>query len=420
MVGISELRWPRSDYSRVPYSVFLDPELHALEQERIFRGPVWLNVGLEAEIPNPGDYLTSFAGDTPMVVVSAADGSLQAFVNRCAHRGTLLVRHRFGTTDDFTCIYHHWCYDLKGDLIDVPFMRGLKGKGGMPADFEMADHGLRKVRVDSYAGVIFVTFDASTEPLAEFLDEPMCDYLDLLFGNRPVEILGYSRQRIPGNWKLYVENTHDGYHAGLLHQMSTTFGLFRATEDGGMRMDKRVRHEATFSHHDSDDADEAKEAYQDVGFLQDSSMRLNDPSVWAYRDEFDINMAANLCAVFPNVIFQQLTNSLATRQIRPRRHDEFELYWTYFGYADDDAELRELRMKNANIVGPAGFSSMEDGEVGRLCQLGIRGSGDEQSVIEMGGLGEIGTQYTTVTEVPMRGMWLNYCELMGIPVAGAE
>ena len=174
MVGISELRWPRSDYSRVPYSVFLDPELHALEQERIFRGPVWLNVGLEAEIPNPGDYLTSFAGDTPIVVVSAADGSLQAFVNRCAHRGTLLVRHRFGTTDDFTCIYHHWCYDLKGDLIGVPFMRGLKGKGGMPADFEMADHGLRKVRVDSYAGVIFVTFDASTEPLAEFLDEPMC------------------------------------------------------------------------------------------------------------------------------------------------------------------------------------------------------------------------------------------------------
>ena len=239
MVGISELRWPRSDYSRVPYSVFLDPELHALEQERIFRGPVWLNVGLEAEIPNPGDYLTSFAGDT-------------------------------------------------------------------------------------------------------------------------------------------------------------------------------------FSHHDSDDADKAKEAYQEVGFLQDSSMRLNDPSVWAYRDEFDINMAANLCAVFPNVIFQQLSNSLATRQIRPRRHDEFELYWTYFGYADDDAELRELRMKNANIVGPAGFSSMEDGEVGRLCQLGIRGSGDEQSVIEMGGLGEIGTQYTTVTEVPMRGMWLNYCELMGISVAGAE
>jgi hypothetical protein len=37
----------------------------------------------------------------------------------------------------------------------------------------------------------------------------------------------------------------------------------------------------------------------------------------------------------------------------------------------------------------------------------MRGSADEQSVIEMGGLGPIGTQYTTVTEVPIRGMWLN-------------
>jgi len=76
-------------------------------------------------------------------------------------------------------------------------------------------------------------------------------------------------------------------------------------------------------------------------------------------------------------------------------------------------------MKQANIVGPAGFSSMEDGEVGRLVQLGIRGERHAHSVIEMGGVGPIESQDTTLTEVPVRGFWKNYCALMGIVPAGA-
>ncbi|MSP52221.1 MAG: hypothetical protein EXQ91_07505 [Alphaproteobacteria bacterium] len=416
-MGMDDLRWPRADYSRVPYSVFLDPALHAVEQERIFRGPIWLYLGLEAEIPNPGDYITTFAGDTSVVVARADDRSIHAFVNRCAHRGTLLVRNQHGNTKDFTCVYHHWCYDQKGDLIGVPFLRGLKGKGGMPKSFKMSDHGLQKLRVDTYASVIFATFHPEAEDLTTFIDAPMCEYIDRMFA-KPVEILGYTRQRIPGNWKLYVENTHDGYHAGLLHQMSTTFGLFRATEDGGITLDKDNRHEVTSSVHSSDDVKASKDAYKDIGWLE-GGLKLKDPSVFEYVDEYGINKAANLCTLFPNVIFQQLSNSLATRQIRPRKWNEFELYWTYFGYKDDSPALRNTRMKNANIVGAAGYSSMEDGEVGRLCQLGIQGGGAEQSVVEMGGLGPIGTQYTTVTEVPIRGMWHNYCQMMRIPVVNA-
>ncbi|MBM3511138.1 MAG: Rieske 2Fe-2S domain-containing protein [Alphaproteobacteria bacterium] len=416
-MGIDTLRWPNADYSRVPYSVFLDPDLHAIEQERIFRGPVWLYLGLDAEVPNPGDYITTVAGDTPVVVVRALDGSVHAFVNRCAHRGTLLVRNQFGNAKDFTCVYHHWCYDHTGNLIGVPFLRGLKGKGGMPKDFNLADHGLERLKVEVFASVIFGSFHAAPESLGTFIDRPMCEWLERFFA-KPIEILGYTRQRIPGNWKLYVENTHDGYHAGLLHQMSTTFGLFRATEDGGIKLDKGNRHEVTFSIHASDKIEESKEAYRDTAWFE-APHELKDPSVFDFIDEYGNNMAANFCTLFPNVIFQQLANSLATRQIRPRKWNEFDLYWTYFGYQDDSAKLRATRMKNANIVGAAGYSSMEDGEVGRLCQIGIKGGANDHSVIEMGGLGPIGTQYTTVTEVPIRGMWLNYCKLMGIPVANA-
>ena len=139
--------------------------------------------------------------------------------------------------------------------------------------------------------------------------------------------------------------------------------------------------------------------------------------MFAFRDEVGDGKAANLMRLFPNAIFQQLCNSLATRQVRPRSHEEFEIYWTYFGYADDDPAMQRLRLKQANIVGAAGFSSMEDGEACRLVQVGVRGSHTAQSVIEMGGLGPIEDQDTTITEILVRGFWFNYCEMMGIPVA---
>ena len=58
--------WPTLDYSRVPYRLYHDPEAYQREQERIFRGPTWNFLGLEAEIPNPGDFRTTYVGDTAM------------------------------------------------------------------------------------------------------------------------------------------------------------------------------------------------------------------------------------------------------------------------------------------------------------------------------------------------------------------
>ena len=76
--------------------------------------------------------------------------------------------------------------------------------------------------------------------------------------------------------------------------------------------------------------------------------------------------------------------------------------------------MRHLRLKQANNVGPAGITSMEDGEAGRLVQLGIRGADDEHSVIEMGGRGPVEDLDTVLTEVAVRGFWLHYCQLMGV------
>ena len=91
--------------------------------------------------------------------------------------------------------------------------------------------------------------------------------------------------------------------------------------------------------------------------------------------------------MFPGFVLQQIHNCLAVRQIVPRGVDAMDLHWTYLGFADDTPDMRALRLKQCNLVGPAGFVSMEDGCVGGFVQRGTATAEDGESVVEMGGAG---------------------------------
>ena len=148
--------WPEEGVSRVPYRVYSDPDIHQAEQTRIFRGATWNFLGMEREIPEPGDYKTVNMGDTPIVVVRDENGEINALVNRCAHRGNLVCVARHGKANGrLTCVYHNWTYDLRGNLASVAFAKGVGKKGGMPDDFDPAHHGMQSVRVDRFCGLIF-------------------------------------------------------------------------------------------------------------------------------------------------------------------------------------------------------------------------------------------------------------------------
>jgi anthranilate 1,2-dioxygenase large subunit len=412
-----EVHWPRNDYSRVPYWLYHDKPIYDAEQERIFRGPTWNYVALEAEIPKPGDFRTSFVGDTPVIVNRAKDGSLHAMVNRCAHRGALVRREPHGNAKDHTCIYHKWAYGLDGSLMGLPFRRGLKGKGGMSADFNMADHGLEKLNVQSYRGLIFASFQKELEPLTEYLGPVFLKHIDRLF-TRPLRILGYQRQRIFGNWKLYPENTRDTYHGSLLHEFQSTFGLARVTQTGGVTMDKRHRHNLTWSKIGTDDEAEFSAVYKD-NKVHESQLRLNVPEMVEFRREFDDGTSLAICSIFPNFTIHQISNSLAVRQVRTFGPDEFELIFTLFGYADDTEAMIQHRLVQANFVGPAGLVSMEDGEAIEITHRASTSEPDACSVVEMGGAGEIKSLEHRVNDVPVRGFWSYYSELMGIEPEGA-
>ncbi|HLY47068.1 MAG TPA: Rieske 2Fe-2S domain-containing protein [Stellaceae bacterium] len=409
--------WPALDYSRVPYRLYHDAAIYEREQERIFRGPTWNFLGLDAEIPNAGDFRSTYVGDTPVVVNRDASGEIRAFVNRCAHRGALVRRELSGNAASHTCIYHQWCYGLDGGLTSIPFRRGIRGKGGMDPSFEMAAHGLQRLRVSAVNGLVFGTLAADAEPLEDYLGAPVLAQLHRLF-DRPVTVLGYNRQRIRANWKLYAENTRDNYHASLLHEFLVTFGLDRSTQVGGVTMDARHRHNITWAEADSDTPEIAQAAYGDAR-VRSNYLTLQEPELVRFRRERADPLNLAVTSVFPGAVFVQISNSLAVRQIRPRGVDQVEIFQTMFGYADDPPDMALHRLRQANLVGPAGLVSMEDGEAIEIAHRASRSDPGATSIIELGGGGVISDRDYRVTDVPLRGFWSYYAELLGIAPAGA-
>ena len=408
-----EIAWPRNDYSRIPFRLYHADALYELEMERIFRGPAWNYLCLEAEMPNPGDFRTTWVGDTPVVVSRHKDGTIHAFVNRCSHRGAMIVRELRGNTARHVCLYHRWTYSTAGELTGLPFRKGLKGEGGMPEEFDMHAVSPRKMKVESCSGMLFGTFQPErAEPLEAYLGEFGTGIIKR-FLSRPLRILGYSRQRIQGNWKLYAENLRDTYHASLLHEFFVTYGVDRATQKGGVKMDERHRHNMNHAYAASDSQEDAKAAYADTAARLDR-MQLRDQKLLSFTNEFPDGMNLAAPTFFPNGLLIQINNSLATRQIRPKGVDAHEVFQTVFGYADDDEAMARHRLMSTNLVGPAGFVSMEDGEAIEVVQKATKSAGDACAIVEMGGRGPLRDLAHRVTETPIRGFWSYWAELMGV------
>lgn len=405
-----DLAWPREGLIRVPYPVYSRADVYEEERARIFMGPVWNFLCLEAELPDPGDWRSSFVGDVPVVVARDLEGGLAAFENRCAHRGALVCLKRSGHSRELSCVYHNWTYDLHGTLTGVTFERGVARKGGMPPEFKRAEHNLRRLKVESFAGIVFGSFAEETPPVERHLGPEIAARIRRVM-RKPVKVLGYSSQILPNNWKVYVENNKDSYHASLLHAFFTTFRMNRLSQQGGIIVDESGGHHVSYSMRATDRPSADYDAAQLRAKRED--YRLADPSMLEGVDEFGDGITLQILTVFPAFVVQQIQNSLAVRQILPRGVGETELLWTYLGYEDDDEAMRLRRQKQANLVGPGGYISMEDGAVGGFIQRALPGAGDDASIVQMGG-GEVGSQDTRATETAVRGFWQVYRRLMGI------
>lgn len=407
--------WQSERSSRVPFWAYTTPDLHRRELERLFYSGHWCYIGLEAEIPQTGDFKRSVVGERSVVMVRDQEGRVNVVENVCAHRGMQFCRQRHGNRTDFVCPYHQWSYDLQGNLQGVPFRRGVKqdGKinGGMPADFRTEEHGLTKLKVATRNGVVFASFDHDVEALEDFLGAAILAYFDRLFDGRKLRILGYNRQRIPGNWKLMQENIKDPYHPGLLHTWFNTFGLWRADNKSQLRMDKHFRHAAMISTRGNQG--KSGQATQGVTSFKQSMKLHDDRFLDVVPEPWWGEPTAVMLTVFPSVIFQQQVNSISTRHIQPNGHGCFDFEWTHFAFEDDTPEMVRRRLRQANLFGPAGFVSADDGEVIECSQQGFEQKPFHRAVAELGGYESADADHM-VTETLIRGMYAYWRRVMEI------
>ena len=187
--------------------IYTSPEIFEREKQEIFLKD-WLCVGRAEELAAPGDFMTFRVIDEPIIITRNDAGELGAFANVCRHRG-VEVASGSGNTREFSCPYHGWLYDLDGRLVGAPYMKEAKA-------FDPAACRLDPIRLDTWAGWIFVTFDPHAAPLADFVAETDKDFGWL--GQADCRVAKKFEMEFACNWKLIVENLLDFYHVAALHQ----------------------------------------------------------------------------------------------------------------------------------------------------------------------------------------------------------
>lgn len=236
MAAVGELRdlanWKEGLISP---AVLFDEELYRQEQERVF-GRAWLVVGHEDMIRKPGDYVTNYMGEVPVIVSRDTQGRIHVLVNRCAHRGNQVCLFDRGRAPSFTCSYHGWTYGIDGKLIGVPMEQQL-----YRGELNKEEWGLEEVpRFENFKGLLFASFDAGAPRLEEWLGEDGCWWLQhfvLVEHLGGLEALpGWHRYRTPGNWKHLAENfIGDDYHVFAATHVSW-FKVMQEFAEKGVRL----------------------------------------------------------------------------------------------------------------------------------------------------------------------------------------
>ncbi|MDB5447904.1 MAG: Rieske (2Fe-2S) protein [Phenylobacterium sp.] len=191
----------------LPPEIYVDPEFYEFEKDAIF-AKEWLCVGRQGWIPNPGDYFTAKHMGEPLIIVRNRAGEIRAMSSVCQHRG-MVVAEDSGNTRSFLCPYHHWAYNLEGELISAPAMEKA-------CNFDKGEFSLPQLKVELWLGFIFINFDLEAAPLAPRLtavEAALANY-DLVSADGSSET---ENKTFPWNWKIMFENNNDGYHANRLH-----------------------------------------------------------------------------------------------------------------------------------------------------------------------------------------------------------
>jgi phenylpropionate dioxygenase-like ring-hydroxylating dioxygenase large terminal subunit len=407
---------------RVHTQAYTDPAVFAAEMERIFK-QTWVFVAHECQIPEPGDYQTSYMGLQPVIVSRDGERNVHVLVNRCMHRGAVICRDSHGSGSEFNCPYHGWVYGLDGTLLAMSERREA---GGYADDFD-APKGLMKVpRVAIYRGFIFASFNEDVQPLEQYLGRAK-SVIDRKLDMSPVgEIDFVSRpyvSRYQGNWKFQAENIVDEYHFMHTHKAfvqlqakyGQTTGDFDVHKGGSAKKMREVRF-----------AGVTWDCVNGHGLVETPSGEIDSYLTGEFSDYFrDIrdkhgaptlaSMTGKLSAsIFPNLglIHNQV------RVWRPIAPDVTEVTIFPYELKGAPAAYNEGMLRSQErFYGPAGHGQADDVEIFARNQQGLAGNAVDWLILERGvetdeadGTGN--RKGLTTSEAPQRALWREWDRLM--------
>jgi phenylpropionate dioxygenase-like ring-hydroxylating dioxygenase large terminal subunit len=343
-------------------NIFASQQIYEEELEKVF-GRAWLFIGHESLVPNPNDFFLTYMGEDPVILTRDAKGALHAFLNMCRHRGNRIVRADDGNAKNFMCAYHGWTYSNEGKLVSVP---GLQE--AYYGELDVDNLGLVPVaHLDSYAGLVFATWDSEAPTLEEYLGD-MRWYLDVRYNQRDggVQALGPVKWIAPFNWKTPVENASgDNYHAVLSHRSSNIAQAIRRGQQpqpisytGPARQTNPGNGHglsATILEEDSDRANVGRRNRQEDPHMEAFSKQILPEVEQRLGDLRARRVQPGNFAVFPNLF-------LGLRIAHPRGPLKTEV-WVFETF-DKDAPEQVLRtQRDASVHGagqPAGLAMQDD------------------------------------------------------------
>jgi len=406
---------------RVHRDLYVRPDIFAAEMKRIY-GSIWVYVAHASEIPNAGDFKTTYLGLSPVIVTRSREGDVSVLLNRCAHRGLTVCQARAGNATAFRCAYHSWTYDSSGALIGTPYPKGYD------ESFDRSQFGLGSApRVAEYRGFIFASFNPNVGPLADWLG-PAAEYIDTMVDASPAGKLlatsGTYRYEFQANWKLQLEGSVDGYHPYLLHK--SFFDM--QDRHTGKRSDIYSREDTSAACVDLGNGHSALDSRaeflkRDIFFERVRMAPGGTEAIAELEAAHGADGARDVmkkmsntgfnCAIFPNLILIQTQ----IRVIRPVACNRTRVEITPTTLEGVPKSLNQMRLREHEIFfGPSGFGSPDDLEAFSRTQIGLEAEGAEWMDFSRGKSRErAGTDRTfghVTDETHQRGIYREWQRLM--------
>ena len=343
--------------------IFVDEDIYREELEKIF-GRAWQMIGHVSLVPKPNDFFHTYMGEDPVILTRDNNGALHAFLNMCRHRGNRIVRADEGNAKNFMCTYHGWTFSNDGKLEHVPGITEAY-YGDLPVE----ELSLIEAKVDTYAGIVFATWDQEAPSLEAYLGDARW-YLDTAFNRRAsgTVAVGPMKWLEPCNWKTPVDNCSDNYHVPITHA-SSMLAQEKAQGRGRVTQERQLS-TSNFNHmfvnghalttQELDDEDEDSPRYFH-GVTQDNVQQFRDwqrealehveERLGAYRAR-KLNLTNH--SLFPNGV-------LGLRLALPRGPLMTE-FWHFVVYEADAPEViaTALRTGHGNNNGAAGLFEQDD------------------------------------------------------------